>query len=78
MSLGLHEVIAPDMVAIGWPQSDARAIVEPQPLPSRLFLRHFQSFSTPQSFHAFVIHLPPLVIEQRRNSPVAIPPILCR
>jgi hypothetical protein len=78
MSPGLHKVVAPHVVPISWPQSDAGAIVEPQSLSSRLFLRHFQSFSTPQSFHAFVIHSPPLVIEQCRNSSVAIPPVLCR
>ena len=31
MGAVLHEVIGPDVVLAGWPQPDARTIVQPQP-----------------------------------------------
>ena len=76
MSPGLHKVVAPDVVPIGGPQPNAGTIVEPQPSPPWLFLRHFQSFPTPQSFDPFMVHEPPLLLKHNRNPPIPIPTVL--
>ncbi len=60
------------------PAAQARAVGEPQPSPFRLFLRHFQSLTSPEPFHAFMIHSPAFAPEERRDPSIAIPPILRR
>ena len=46
--------------------------------PFRLFLRHFQPLASPEPFHAFVMHSPPFAPQERRDTSIAIPPILRR
>jgi hypothetical protein len=43
----LNEVVAPDVAPPLRPQSDARSIVEPEPPPSGLLLRHLETLPPP-------------------------------
>lgn len=67
-----HKIIAPDVVAIQRTKTDARSIVQPQPLPLRLSLGHFQPFLTPQSFHSLMVHSPAFAPQQRRHSSISV------
>ena len=67
-----HEVIRPDGVPILRTLANARAIRKPQPGPFWLFLRHFEAFSPPESFVAFVIHHPALPAQEPDDAPIPI------
>ena len=58
VSSRLHEIVTPNMVSIGRPQSNTGSVVQPQTSPLGLFGRYLQAFSPPQSFDPLVIHLP--------------------
>ena len=73
-----YAVIRPDVVPILRPAADARAIREPQPAPFRLFLRHFEAFSPPQSLDAFVIHRPAFPAQQPGDAPIPRPTFVPR
>ena len=55
-----HEVVAPRMISMGWPQPDARAVVQPQPPSLRLLCGHLQPLLTPDPFHPLMVHAPSL------------------
>ena len=52
----IQEVVDPNMILALGPQSDARAVVEPQARPFGLFLRHFQPLLPPDPLHSFRVH----------------------
>ena len=72
------EVVAPDVILIGWAQPHARSVGEPQSLPFRLLLRDFQPLLTPETLDAFVIDRPALVPQQRRHPAIAVTAVLAR
>jgi hypothetical protein len=41
MGLRLDEVVAPDMIAMLWPQADTGAVIEPQAAPRLLLPGYF-------------------------------------
>jgi hypothetical protein len=45
------------------PESDARAIIQPQTPPLRLFLWYLKPFLPPDTFYPLVIHLPAFLPE---------------
>lgn len=59
-----------------WSQPHTRSIVEPQSAPCFLFLWNLQPFATPDSFDSILANLPARSLQQRRDAPVAITPIL--
>ena len=72
-----HKVVAPDMVLMFGPKANTGAVVEPEPPPLGLLLGHLESLLSPDPFNTLVVHPPALVvIEKRRNSPVAVPAVL--
>ncbi len=73
---GMHEVVGPDMVLPARPQTDAGAVVEPQPTSFGLLGRHLQTLPSPQALHALVIHPPALPPQQCRDPAIAIATIL--
>ena len=56
MGAPFDEIIGPDMPWILWSQPDARTVVQPQPPALGLFLRDFQPFASPDTFHPLVVH----------------------
>ena len=66
------KVIRPDMVPPRGPQTDARAVIEPQPCSFGLPLGHLQPFLTPDAFHPFVIHSPAFPLQHGRNASVSV------
>lgn len=68
----VDEVVRPDMV---WPlgaQSDARAVIQPEPFPLRLFGRNLQPFTSPDPFNTLVVYSPASASQKFCNSAVAI------
>lgn len=72
----MHEVIGPDVIAMLRPKPYTRSVIQPEPPFLWLFHWHFKPFTTPQAFHAFVVHLPPCVPQEGRNPAIAISAVL--
>ncbi len=67
-----HEIIGPDMVAGGGPESDTRPIVEPKTSWFGLLLGNFQPPLTPDTIHLLMVDLPTLSSKQCRNPAIAV------
>src|ERR1019366_3742723 len=67
---------APDMIPPLGPQPEAASVVEPESSARFLFGRDFQAFTPPDALHAIFADLPPPLLEQRREAPVAVASIL--
>ena len=72
-----YEIIAPYMVFEFRPQSYTRPIIQPKPFPFGLLLRHLESFTSPDPFHPFMIHMPSFPFQHGRYPPISIPAIFC-
>lgn len=72
----LNKVIRPDMVTSFWPQTDARSVMEPKTPSFGLFRRNTKALTPPDPRHAFVIHMPAVRSQQRRDALIAIASIL--
>jgi hypothetical protein len=70
-----HEVIGPDVVAMGGPEPDTRPIIEPQTSPFALLLGNLQPLLTPDTFHSLVIDPPTLSSDQGCDTAVPVTPI---
>src|SRR5271169_6358252 len=57
-------------------QPHTRTIPQPQPPSRPLFLRDLQPFASPDPLHSILPHRPPRILQQRRDAPIAVPPIL--
>ena len=55
---GTHEVVAPNLVRSLRPESHTGAVVQPQPTPGLLFLRHFQPLAPPDLLCSILAHFP--------------------
>ena len=64
------------MIWVPRPQPYARSIVEPQTSARLLPLRDLQPFATPDTLYPVLANLPALSLQQRRDTTVAIAPIL--
>lgn len=64
IGLRLHEVVGPDMIAPLRSQSDAGAVVEPEPAPRPLFARYFEPLTAPDPLHPVTAHVPPGIVQQ--------------
>ena len=73
---GANKVIAPDVVAMFRAQSHTGTVVPPESSSGPLFWRHFQTFPTPDSLHPILAYRPACVPQQRRDSSIAVPPVL--
>jgi hypothetical protein len=71
-----HEVIAPDMVRVFWPQAQARAVICPQSATLGLPAWHFQPFLAPKAFYTLVIDPPAFHPQHGSDAPISIPSIL--
>ena len=60
------------MILAQRPESDARAIAQPQSAPFRLSLRHFEPLLPPDPFHALVVHLPAFDAQQVRDPTISV------
>src|SRR5579883_3081285 len=66
----LHKIVAPDMVGLLRPQSNARSVVEPQSPPRFLFGRNLQALAPPDPLYPVLAYLPPRHFQQRGDPPV--------
>jgi len=70
------EVVGPDMVGSLRPQTDARAIIEPQTPAFRLFGRNLQPLTPPYPLDTLLVHRPASSAKQRRNPAISVAAIL--
>ena len=59
-------------------QSHTGTVVQPESSSRPLFWRHFQTFPTPDSLHPILAYRPACVPPLRRDSSIAVPPVLRR
>ena len=78
MGPGLNEVVSPDVVWPAWPETDARAVVEPQAAPLGLLDWNLQPLASPDAFYPLVVHTPALCPQERCNPAIAIAAVLAR
>jgi len=71
-----HEIIGPDMMAMGGPEPHTRPIIEPETSTFGLLLRNLQPILTPDAFHPLMIDPPTFSSEQCRNPAIAVTPVL--
>ena len=64
VGLGLHEVVAPHVIASLRPEPDAGSIVEPEPAAWPLFFGYFKPLTAPDPLHAIAAHVPPGIVQQ--------------
>lgn len=76
VGLGLHEVVTPDVIAMLWPEPNARSIVEPEPASRPMFLGYFQPLTVPDPLYAITANLPAGLDQQRGDPAVAIASVL--
>ena len=72
----MNEVIAPNMITVFWPESDARSVCQPEPAFLRLLCWHFQPLSSPQALDASIANRPACITQKNRNPAIAIPSVL--
>jgi len=72
MGVILDKVVGPDVIAVLWPQSDARFIIEPQPPAFRLLLGNLQPLTPPDPLNPLVAHQPTRIPQQSGNLAIAI------
>jgi hypothetical protein len=72
----LHEVVRTDVVRPLRPQAHARAVIEAQAAPLRLFLRHLQPLPSPDPPHALDVHPLALVDPQPADPSIAVASVL--
>jgi hypothetical protein len=74
----MYEVDTPDMVRMGRPEPDDRAVPVVETPALLMPLRHLQPFFTPQALNLLVVYPPALDTKQSRYLAVAITPVLLR
>ena len=72
----LNEVVAPDIARPLRPQSDAGSIVEPEPPPSGLLLRHLETLPPPDPLDHRQTDPPARLLQQAVDSTIAVSPVL--
>lgn len=70
-----HEIIGPDMAAVGGSKPDTRPVVEPQTPSFGLLLGNFQPLLTPDAFHPLMIDSPTFSSEQGCDAAITVAPI---
>ena len=71
----LDEIVTPYVIPMFGPQSDARAIVQPQPPPRLVPCRNLQPFATSDALDPIRADSPAANAQQRRDATVAIAPV---
>jgi len=74
----VNEIVAPYVVLVRRTQTNAGSVVEPQSSFLRLFLRHPEAFSTPESLDPFMVHSPAFPTKQRGDPSVSVSTVLRR
>ena len=74
----MHEVDAPDVVRMGRPQPDDRAVLVVEPTALLMTLRQLKPLFAPDPLNLLVVHLPAFDTQQFRYLAIAVAPILLR
>jgi hypothetical protein len=78
MGLCLHEVEAPDMVAVERAQPHARTVVQPEPAAGSMSVGDLQPLATPNALNPILADLPAICLQQRGEAAVAVAPVFGR
>ena len=74
----MHEVDAPDVVRMGRPQPDDRAVLVVDPTALLMTLRQLKPLFAPDPLNLLVVHLPAFDTQQFRYLAIAVAPISLR
>ena len=74
----MHEVDAPDVVRMGRPQPDDRAVLVVEPTALLMTLRQLKPLFAPDPLNLLVVHLPAFDTQQFRYLAIAVAPISLR
>ena len=58
------------------PETDARAVIQPQPASLRLFHGNLQPLTAPQAFDPLIVQMPACISQHRGDPPITVTPIL--
>ena len=72
----MHEVDAPDVVRMGRPQPDDRAVLVVEPTALLMTLRQLKPLFAPDPLNLLVVHLPAFDTQQFRYLAVAVASVL--
>src|SRR5687767_12536628 len=72
MSAALDKVEAPDVIGSYGAQSNARAVVEPEPASGFVLLGDLQPFTAPGALNPIPAHAPARTLQQGRDPAVAV------
>jgi len=72
----VHEVDAPDVVRMGQPQPDDRAVLVVEPTALLMTLRQLKPLFAPDPLNLLVVHLPALDTQQFRYLAIAVASVL--
>src|ERR1019366_7918569 len=73
-----HEIVTPDVIAMLRSQSNAGAVVQPQPPARLVFGGNLQAFPPPNALHSVLAHSPSGQLQQRCDSPITEAPVRAR
>ena len=74
----MHEVDAPDVVRMGWPQPDDRTVLVVQTPALLVAFRQLKSLFAPDPLNLLVVHLPAFDTQQLRYLAIAVTTVLLR
>ena len=74
----MHEVDAPDVVRMGRPQPNDRAVLVVEPTALLMTLRQLKPLFAPDPLNLLVVHLPAFDTQQFRYLAIAVAPISLR
>ena len=78
MSTVVDEIVAPHVILVLRAQTNTGSVIEPQSSFLRLFLRHLEALSSPESLDPLVVHPPTFPTKQSGNPSVSVSTVLRR
>jgi hypothetical protein len=76
VSAVLDKIVGPDMIAVLWPQPNARSVGQPEPAALGLFMGNLQPLTLPDTLDPLVVDYPARLAQERGNLAVAIAAVL--
>jgi hypothetical protein len=72
----LDKVAEPDMIALLWPQPNARSVGQPEPAALGLLIGNLQPLTLPDTLDPLVVNCPARLAQQRGDLAIAIAAVL--
>jgi hypothetical protein len=76
MGAVLDEVVGPDVIAVLWPQPNARSVGQPEPAALGLFIGDLQPLALPDTLNPLVVDRPASLAQQPSDLAIAVATVL--